>query len=120
MSLFLGTGGAIARVALDASMLRHQTIASNIANVDTPGYIPLRVNFEEQLAAVSNNQSDNLSPRVAPFVEKDHPGSGLTPGVALDMELVKLNMNTLHYNALLRATSRYMSISSIALSEGRK
>ncbi len=35
--------------ALDASMLRHQVIADNIANADTPGFKRSAVTFESQL-----------------------------------------------------------------------
>jgi len=114
-------GMAIARLALDAAMLRHQAIASNIANVNNPGYVPLRVNFEEQLASVAENQrSGDKLQGITPFIEQESKSNGLTPQVALDMEIVKLNMNTLHYQALLRAISRYTSIEGIAITEGRR
>ena len=45
-----GITSKLARLALDASLLRHQVIANNIANADTPGFAAKRVNFEEQLA----------------------------------------------------------------------
>ena len=35
--------------AADASWIRNEAIANNIANVDTPGYKRQDVNFEEQL-----------------------------------------------------------------------
>jgi flagellar basal-body rod protein FlgB len=34
--------------ALDAYALRQKTIAKNVANINTPGYIPERVRFEEE------------------------------------------------------------------------
>jgi flagellar basal-body rod protein FlgB len=34
---------------LDASMLRSRTIANNIANINTPGYQRVEVNFEDEL-----------------------------------------------------------------------
>lgn len=37
------------RQSLNAYALRQQTIAGNIANVDTPDYSPLKVKFEENL-----------------------------------------------------------------------
>lgn len=37
--------------ALDGLMVRHQAISSNLANIDTPGYKPVRVAFENQLKA---------------------------------------------------------------------
>jgi len=50
--------------ALDAYTLRHKTIASNIANIESTGYKPLAVSFEDQLnasrrgAAVSTATTD--------------------------------------------------------------
>ncbi|MCK7581354.1 MAG: hypothetical protein MZV65_40790 [Chromatiales bacterium] len=35
--------------ALDAAVVRHNVLASNIANASNPEYVPLRVNFEDQL-----------------------------------------------------------------------
>jgi flagellar basal-body rod protein FlgB len=35
--------------SLDALSMRHQAIASNIANVNTPGYVQQEVNFEQSL-----------------------------------------------------------------------
>jgi flagellar basal-body rod protein FlgB len=40
--------------ALKAYSMRHKVIASNIANVATPGYKAQRVSFEEKLAAARN------------------------------------------------------------------
>lgn len=37
---------------LDAYAVRHKAIAENIANVDTEGFRPLKVNFEENLQSV--------------------------------------------------------------------
>jgi len=117
----MGDGMAITRLALDAAALRHETIASNIANINTPGYMPLRVNFEEQLTAAGGAEANaEKLQNVTPFLELEPAKNQLTPQVALDMEVVKLNMNTLHYQALLRAASKYMSIMNIAIADGRR
>ena len=42
----------MAKLALDAASLRHQAIAHNIANANSPGFAPVRVSFEDQLGAV--------------------------------------------------------------------
>jgi flagellar basal-body rod protein FlgB len=121
MENMMGEGMAIARLALDAATLRHQAIASNIANVNTPGYSPLRVNFEEQFAALSKQQGEGADIKeVAPFIEKEPAKNGLTAQGAIDMEIVKLNMNTLHYQALARMASKYMSIMNVAITEGKR
>ena len=38
-------------VALIVATMRHQAIASNIANVNTEGYVPKSVNFRDALSA---------------------------------------------------------------------
>lgn len=123
MDNLFGESMAITRLARDASTLRHQAIASNIANVNTPGYVPLKVNFEEQLVALSNTDATTANVdlnNVKPFVEQEPDKSGLTPQVALDMEVVKLNMNTLHYQSLAKMASKYISIMSTAINEGKR
>lgn len=49
MDLIQSQASKVLTGALDGCMLRHKAIASNIANVETPGYQPLKVAFEEQL-----------------------------------------------------------------------
>lgn len=46
---------------LDGCALRQKVIASNLANVETPGYKRLEVRFDEQLAkAVESGRADRL------------------------------------------------------------
>jgi flagellar basal-body rod protein FlgB len=44
--------------ALDGYARREQAIASNIANIDTPGFRPSRVDFEAELAAAVAEELD--------------------------------------------------------------
>jgi flagellar basal-body rod protein FlgB len=111
---------ALARLALDAASLRHQVIANNIANANTPGFVPLKVNFEQQLAfarGASGGMPAPLSASVRPFIEAD---AGAGARVVLDMEMVKLAQNTVQYQSLLRALDKRGSILSTAISEGRR
>ena len=51
--------------AADASWIRNEAIANNIANVDTPGYKRQDVNFEEQLRrAMKNSRYKSIDERV--------------------------------------------------------
>lgn len=43
--------------SLDAYALRQKAIASNVANIDTPGYKRIEVPFEEQLQKAQSMQS---------------------------------------------------------------
>ena len=120
MDSLLGNSMAIAKLSMDAASLRHEAIASNIANVNTPGYVPLKVNFEEQLNALSENNEQNRLSEVKPFIEQESPSAGVTPQVALDMEVVKLNVNTLHFQSLVKLANKYISLLGTAINEGKR
>jgi flagellar basal-body rod protein FlgB len=110
----------LARLALDAASLRHQVIANNIANLNTPGFVPSKVNFEQQLAfarGASGPLPASLSTSVRPFIEGD---ASADARVSLDMEMVKLAQNTLQYQSLLKALDKRGAILSTAISEGRR
>lgn len=49
--------------AMDGLMVRHKAITSNLANVDTPGYKAIRVDFEDKLrsALVKEDNDPNQS-----------------------------------------------------------
>jgi flagellar basal-body rod protein FlgB len=99
-ALFNQTNYLAAKKMLDATALRHEAIASNIANLETPGYkrIDLAGSFNEQLSrALSSGDSAgfaDLKPTLA--VDTSAPAStrdGNT--VQLENELMQLNQNTL-------------------------
>lgn len=47
------------KTALDAYSLRQKAIASNVANIDTPGYKRMEVPFEEQLQKAQQMTTGN-------------------------------------------------------------
>ncbi|HEY9721106.1 MAG TPA: flagellar basal body rod protein FlgB [Oscillatoriaceae cyanobacterium] len=53
MDLLSPTLAATAR-AMDGMSLRHEAIADNIANINTPGYVKQTVNFEDSLREALN------------------------------------------------------------------
>jgi len=113
--------------ALDATALRHQAIASNIANVNSVDYRPLSVNFEDQLGfarAALASGSGTLTPAdvagIRPTLEQGPPPAPGTAAVMLDMEMVKLSQNTLQYQALLKGITHRAGLMSIAINEGKR
>jgi flagellar basal-body rod protein FlgB len=50
---------------LEVTTDREQTIAANMANVDTPGYKTKDINFKQALAQASDNSGFQLSPVVS-------------------------------------------------------
>jgi|SRR5882672_5147304 len=117
----------VLRLALDAASLRHRVIAHNIANANTEGFAPLRVNFEDQFDAVRSAIGQGqpiergLLDGLRPTILQDAPlDGGATAKVALDMEVARLAQNTVHYQALLRGATKHLSILGIAVTEGKR
>jgi flagellar basal-body rod protein FlgB len=112
-------------LALDATVLRQQAIAHNIANANTPGYRPVAVNFgthmEEARQALDANRNLPASTLadLRPVIELQPPEMSGN-GVALDMEVARLSDNVLQHQILLKALNRHFSIMSTAISEGKR
>ncbi len=91
-----------AKKMLDATALRHQAIAGNLANLETPGYkrVDLAPNFQEELnRAVSSTDGTALS-QLRPSLAVD---AAAAPGhdgntVQLENELLQLSQNTLNHS----------------------
>ncbi|HYD79886.1 MAG TPA: flagellar basal body rod protein FlgB [Paucimonas sp.] len=114
----------LVRLALDAASMRQQAIANNIANANTPGYMPARVSFESQLDAVRRTLRDNgrlsadMLSGLRPVVEREQAAG--SQGVAIDMEAVKMSENATHYQALLKALNKHFSIMGTAVNNGKR
>jgi flagellar basal-body rod protein FlgB len=101
-ALFSQTNYVAAKRMLDATVLRQDAIASNLANLETPNYKRLDVapTFETQLSqALANNDSDQLS-SLQPQLSVDTSAvSGRNDGntVTLENEMLKLNQNMMEH-----------------------
>ncbi|MBT9457016.1 MAG: flagellar basal body rod protein FlgB [Burkholderiaceae bacterium] len=115
------------RSALDLASLRQQVIATNIANAGTPGYARQRLSFGDQLQAQwpgwsgEPRHAEPTHQRVeAAQVGPDLGADGLGRAVRLDEEVAEMALNSLHYQALMRALSRHFTILHSAATEGRR
>ena len=89
---------------LDAFAVRNKAIASNIANIDTPGYKRVDVSFRQELAnAIQSSSNDvNLSENVEdvnPAIQIDPSGSMASGAnnVDIDQEMAELAKNQLQF-----------------------
>lgn len=84
------------KMGLDATNLRSQTIAHNIANANTPGYKRKYVTFEETLAETAEGK-----PTIE--VKESNDTSMRYDGNNVDLEVEKVNQasTSLQYNALV-------------------
>lgn len=98
--LFASTNYQGVKKMLDATVMRHEAIASNLANIETPHYkrIDLNPNFASDLSSAINSQSrsgvENLRPSVGvDFKALAQNEDGNT--VQLESEMLHLQDNTL-------------------------
>jgi flagellar basal-body rod protein FlgB len=89
--------------AIRASGARHQAIAQNIANVNTPGYRRVTVNFEGALQAAMHSGSPSKLEQLAPRPEVDNAAPVRPDGnsVDIDTETAAQAANGLQYEALV-------------------
>ena len=103
--------------ALDASSLRQQVIANNLANVNTPGFKRQDVAFESKLShALAQRHAlgaagQNAVEQVRPQVVTDSATSERADGNNVDMESENVNaaINTLRYEALSQMVGGYFT-----------
>ena len=99
---------------LDAAVLRHQAIASNLANLETPNYkrIDISPDFEARLQkAVGSGDVSNIF-RVRPQIEVDRtavPDALNGNTVKMEDELLHLQRNTLTHTFALQVLGRSLN-----------
>ena len=126
ISLIDSNTTALLSLALDAASMRHQAIAHNIANANTPGYKPVGVSFEAHITEVKNTLAQGRTvplsswSHVRPTLEFVADGGISDDKVSLDNEVAKLSENTLHHQALLKVLNRHFSIMHTAITEGKR
>ena len=92
---------------MDATTIRHRVITNNLANVNTPGYRRLDVEFESQLAEQMRSPNGG-SREITPQIIADSAAVPRADGnnVNIDQELGQLNKNAMLfqlYSQVLRS-----------------
>jgi flagellar basal-body rod protein FlgB len=104
--------------ALDAATLRHEVIANNLANINTPGYKRQEVSFEDQLSAalakgrgLSDTEAASAVAAVKPEVTTAASITMRADGNNVDPEAenVALATNELRFDMLAQQVSGYFS-----------
>ncbi len=101
--------------ALDASSLRQEMIANNLANVNTPGFKRQDVAFESKLSRalserrLGTSAGPNAVDSVKPEIVTQSNTSMRADGNNVDMETENVNaaINTLRYEALSQMVGGY-------------
>ncbi len=117
-SFLTGSAFQVLEKAMDGSVLRQKAIATNISNVDIPGYKSLEVSFAEQLRsaikrpgrATQLRTTDTRHIQIAPaatmmqvkVTTEDSKLRNDGNNVDIDREIAKLTSNELYYDAISR------------------
>jgi len=113
---------------LSLNTRRQELVASNIANIDTPGYVAKDVSFEEvlkkamepKLQLVSSHPQHIKNPEPSEVLEKEvkRVAVEMTGPVDLEEEMAKLTRNNLEYQFLVTMLNKKFALLKLALTEG--
>ena len=112
-------------LALGAAGKRQEVLANNLANVNTPGYKRLDVEFDGMLAkAVDAARAGDKSALQAmrPGVTTDDSVADRADGnsVDVDQEMAFLAENNIRYNALVQLSQKKLETLKYVISDGRR
>jgi flagellar basal-body rod protein FlgB len=140
MKIFDATLGRLER-ALDVRLARHNVLAGNLANVDTPGYKPRDVDFAAAMAAVPQDgvagttstqrtEAGHMAATVGtgvggaggdvPITERAGEAPTLDGNrVDLDRTMAELATNGMQYGAGARVASKKLAILRYVVGDGQ-
>ncbi len=109
-----------AKKMLDVTVLRHEAIASNLANLETPNYKRLDVSptFESQLQKAVASQDPSQISAIQPELAVDSSAvSGRSDGntVTLESEMLRLNQNTVEHTLETQLVSASLAKMRLAI-----
>lgn len=102
--------------ALNIRAFYQRVLASNIANVETPGYKEKDIDFVAEIER-SNSRTDSIEVK-----EKDLPegAAGIDANtVDIEDQLVKMTENQIMYNSYVQLLTKKFSMMKYAINEGR-
>ena len=112
----------LARNLLDAAVLRHEAIASNIANADTPGFRRLDVapDFSIQLKAqMAAGKLSSGAGALRPQLAEDNNARSVRPDgntIEVERELLAMNRNMVEHEFLTEIVSNNLKQLRLAIS----
>ncbi len=109
-AIFNSQNYQVARQMMDATVLRHQALAANIANAETPGYkrVDVAPNFATQLRTALERGGTAELRNVRPQLIDDITAKAVRPdgnNVEIEKELLALGRNSTEFNFLAQVVS---------------
>lgn len=109
------TAGALQKY-MDLLSAREKLVASNIANVDTPGYRTQDIDFQSEFQSAMNSTMNSAPAAVeVPGLKTNNDGNN----VSLDRETRLLSENALRFNIASQLMKGQLSTLKSAIDEGK-
>lgn len=110
--------------AIGATSQNQQVIANNLANVNTPGYKRMQMNFDDLLRSTIESAEGGNRTAMQGFeavAEVDGSSSMRADGnnVDVDAEMAKLSENQIRYNTLVEIMNKRQQMLRFVATDGR-
>jgi flagellar basal-body rod protein FlgB len=111
----------LARKLLDGAVLRHEAIATNIANAETPGFrrVDLTPDFATQLKAqIAAGDFGRTGSAIRPLLAEDQSARSVRPdgnSVEIERELMIMNRNAVEHEFLSNIVSSNLKQLKLAI-----
>lgn len=107
----------VIEAGIKAEGLRQKTIASNIANMETPGYRRVDVNFKELLAKALESSEDIDAADIEPQLYRPENTTVKSNGndVNLELEIGQMVKNTLQHKTYIRLLQKKYAQMELAM-----
>jgi len=111
----------LARKLLDAAVLRHEAIATNVANAETPGFrrVDLAPDFATQLKAqAAAGKFARTASTLQPQLAEDQSARSMRPDgntVEIEQELLVMNRNAVEHHFLTELVSNNLKQLRLAI-----
>jgi len=123
--VFFDTSMQMLRKVIELRQKSQQVIASNIANADTPGYQPRRLEFEKSLARAVSGGTNQKATRPE-HLSAAGTLTGITGEVVtekgavnVDQEMIKLSENQILYEAAVQMLNKKLALLKYVTQDGR-
>ena len=119
--IFQSDNYQLARKLLDAAVLRHEAVATNIANAETPGFrrVDVAPDFAVQLKArVAAGDFAKTAGSIRPQLAEDQTARSVRPDgntVEMERELMIMNRNAVEYEFLTQIVSNNIKPLKLAI-----
>lgn len=105
-----------ATLMMDLISQRQRALGSNIANMDTPGYVRRDINFSQYLGSMNSPLETKLSSALGPSgIIEDRPKGEID----VAEELAELQKNSLMYTMATRRMTNVITMMKTAINVGK-